>query len=712
MKTSISQNKVIVKANGVVGPQGPKGGFETAFTGDAGISGSLSIHGNQLITGSLTVSGSGTLENIGPFNQTGISTLIGETVISGSLNVTGGITGSIFGTATSASFAVTASHALFAVSASHEITFEISSSHALTANTASFAISSSLAQEASNNFETISYNNTTFNITAIRSNGGQQSAAITNVPSASHAHTASFAGNLFGTPSITVNHITASGNISASGDIFANDITLNGLGVSDKPNVILKRGSVTGAELKMGSGGNDAGILRLNNTAGGQDILLQAQGISYFSQSLKIGVAYDYPETNPATLTVGGNISSSGAFHTLSHITSSGNINASGHLEGGGLKIDNAEIFAGPSILKLQSGSDATDSAAVLRTSNERLLINSAGAFDTIEALNAGLIATNITASGAISASGVINGQNLFGGVFGRIYPDSAQTSNNQFFTANANGINSNSSFTVTGNVTASGNISASGEIETNKFVSNGVDVAQFAAGAVQLGGGILQPTALSGTGITLGITGQNQPVTVISALTASIISASGHLAVNDVHANNFRLMTPADAAGSFPMIKTTGNHQASTAKIFIGDADEFDTNSHILIDPPNESATFLELNTTISGSLLVRENATLQGGRPITTHTTSPISSSLTNAGRYHIVGGNLTCSIVQSTAVIGAEYEFFQTSSAGNFLFESASGITVISKNGSMRLAQQGSAAVLKKVNSTIYHLMGDLT
>jgi hypothetical protein len=95
MKTSISQNKVIVKANGVVGPQGPKGGFETAFEGDAGIIGSLNIDGNQLITGSLTVSGSGTLENIGPFNQTGISTLVGETVISGSLNVTGGITGSI-----------------------------------------------------------------------------------------------------------------------------------------------------------------------------------------------------------------------------------------------------------------------------------------------------------------------------------------------------------------------------------------------------------------------------------------------------------------------------------------------------------------------------------------------------------------------------------------------------------------------------------------
>jgi hypothetical protein len=585
------------------------------------------------------------------------------------------------GTIESASFAVTASHALFAVSASHEITFEVSSSHAQTADQA---------------------------------------------------------GNLFGTPSIVVNHITASGNISASGDIFANDITLNALGVSDKPNVILKRGSVTGAELKMGSGGNDAGILRLNNTAGGQDILLQAQGISYFSQSLKIGVAYDYPENNPATLTVGGNISSSGAFHTLSHITASGNINASGHLEGGGLKIDGAEIFAGPNILKLQSGSDVTNTVTVLRSSNDRLVINGGGDFNTIEALNADLIAVDIKATGLISASGNVFGNNIYAGVTGRIYPSSAQTSNNQFFSADANGINSNSSFAVTGNVTASGNISASGDIVGATFGNSsgnivfagnvsgsGANSSYFGdeynahggdanSGFTLLSLGSKPSIFANGASLQIGnATNSTQTgIHLVGNVTASIISASGHLAVNDVHANNFRLMTPADAAGSFPMIKTTGNHQASTAKIFIGDMDEFDTNSHLIIDPPNESATFLELNTTISGSLLVRENATLQGGRPITTHTTSPISSSLTNAGRYHVVGGNLTCSIVQSTAVIGAEYEFFQTSSAGNFLFESASGITVISKNGSMRLAQQGSAAVLKKVNSTIYHLMGDLT
>jgi len=111
--------------------------------------------------------------------------------------------------------------------------------------------------------------------------------------------------------------------------------------------------------------------------------------------------------------------------------------------------------------------------------------------------------------------------------------------------------------------------------------------------------------------------------------------------------------------------------------------------------------------NITASGTGL------FQAGKPIITHTTSPISSSLANAGKYHIVGGTLTASIVlDSTCPIGAEYEFFQTSSVGQFLFESASGTTVISKNGSLRLAQQGSSAVLKKVATDTFHLMGDLT
>ena len=97
-------------------------------------------------------------------------------------------------------------------------------------------------------------------------------------------------------------------------------------------------------------------------------------------------------------------------------------------------------------------------------------------ASDTLDIYGATSILGSLTASGAISASGNILGNNFYGGVFGRIYPSSAQTSNNQFFTSDANGINSNSSFNVTGHITASGNISASGNFFGDEFNAHGND--------------------------------------------------------------------------------------------------------------------------------------------------------------------------------------------------------------------------------------------
>ena len=63
------------------GPQGPVGPIPN--TGSFALTGSNEFVGDQTITGSLTVSGSSTFTNIGP------------AVFSGSLEVTGGITGSI-----------------------------------------------------------------------------------------------------------------------------------------------------------------------------------------------------------------------------------------------------------------------------------------------------------------------------------------------------------------------------------------------------------------------------------------------------------------------------------------------------------------------------------------------------------------------------------------------------------------------------------------
>jgi hypothetical protein len=59
-----------------------------------------------------------------------------------------------------------------------------------------------------------------------------------------------------------------------------------------------------------------------------------------------------------------------------------------------------------------------------------------------------------------------------------------------------------------------------------------------------------------------------------------------------------------------------------------------------------------------------------------------------------------------------IGAEYEFFQSSSVGNFLFQTGSGVSLFSKNDNRNIAGQYSGATLKKVAADTFHLVGDLT
>ena len=58
------------------------------------------------------------------------------------------------------------------------------------------------------------------------------------------------------------------------------------------------------------------------------------------------------------------------------------------------------------------------------------------------------------------------------------------------------------------------------------------------------------------------------------------------------------------------------------------------------------------------------------------------------------------------------GAEFEFFQSSSVGNFLFQTGSGVSLLSKNDNKNIAGQHSGATLKKVAANTFHLVGDLT
>ena len=89
--------------------------------------------------------------------------------------------------------------------------------------------------------------------------------------------------------------------------------------------------------------------------------------------------------------------------------------------------------------------------------------------------------------------------------------------------------------------------------------------------------------------------------------------------------------------------------------------------------------------------------------------------SASMAYAGHYNIDHGGLTCSILThaTTAVDnGTEYEFFQTSSLGNMLFETGSGVSLYVKNDNLNIAGQYSGASLKKVATNTWHLVGDLT
>tara|TARA_R110000782_G_scaffold35158_6_gene84139 strand:- start:12 stop:479 length:468 start_codon:yes stop_codon:yes gene_type:complete len=117
-------------------------------------------------------------------------------------------TGSIF-IPVSSSHAITASHALFAVSASHEITFELSSSHAINADTASFSTNFTASGNISASGTITSANST---IITRQYFGGFGGSNIHFTPAGSNL--ALVNGGL------TISEITASGNISASGEII------------------------------------------------------------------------------------------------------------------------------------------------------------------------------------------------------------------------------------------------------------------------------------------------------------------------------------------------------------------------------------------------------------------------------------------------------------------------------------------------------------
>ena len=653
-------------------------------TGDTTIVGDLIVTGSQIITGSLTISGSDTLTNIGPFNQTGISNIAGNTTISGSLILSG-------------------------------------SDHVVSGSSLNV-----IAPTSINGTVDIIGNTDIQGDTDITGSLGILGNSSLNGD-------ISVTGNSTVTGNATINgDTTISGSLLASGShILEGDLTVKGL----DPEITIQGTTVNGdQQIKFKSeNGNQMFFMKSGVTNNIFNQFSMGAGSSetdlVIDNNGNVGVGTHTPSEE---LTVSGSISASGDFLLLGSVTTT-NITASGNISGSAtstLTIGGAATF-GTSTVVIDGTAGHITASGNISASGDIIANSFTG---NISPSNITQPFTNITASGDISASGVINGQNLFGGVFGRIYPDSSQTSNNQFFTADANGINSNSSFAVTGNVTASGNISASGNIFGVGYHSNGAIFAQFDSGIINLGGAVLNPAALTGTSITLGMAGQNQPVTIISALTASsnisgssttVFSGNQYRATSgfrmlqassDVLLNSNNLPILSHDNSGTPIVTSLGSDDIggsnlSQVRLITDQGEILAVSGSTVTVGANASSPHGTEALNVRGNVSSSGFGLFQAGKPIVTHTTK-FSASLSHAGFYNIVGGDLTCSISTSLAPVGAEFELFQTSSTGNFLFETGSGVTLISKNNSLRLAQQGSSAVLKKVSDDTYHLMGDLT
>ena len=191
-------------------------------------------------------------------------------------------------------------------------------------------------------------------------------------------------------------HITSSGNISASGNIIAdfpdtNDNALHYPLVTDG-NTIEKL--------------ND---LNFNPSTG----LVQV-GSSLQVNSTNIVLGSTGTISTTSHITAGGYISSSGAINTLSHITASGNISASGtaHIIGGNVQVDEFSCLGDAVFGRHLSHQGDSDTKITLETNTISITAGNT-AHMSFTQTGGTQILTNITASGNISASGVIYGKQI-----------------------------------------------------------------------------------------------------------------------------------------------------------------------------------------------------------------------------------------------------------------------------------------------------------
>ena len=303
-----------------------------------------------------------------------------------------------------------------------------------------------------------------------------------------------------------VGHVTASGNISSSGDLFGTNLTVAAVTNTD-------RLIVDQIDAK-----NEVGLRIMNDvTASGN---ISASGIVYAARIYPDGPDSPYLDSGTGT-PAGPNIGSSTGFYATTDITASGNISASGDLLCNNLDIDgNIKLDNGAIIYSEYTNRGRIDLYS--SNTNESLQVRLQGDGTKLDIKrNSGIdITGNITASGNISASGEVYASRHYvdnyialdtTGTTGTLYAHSGLT---DIHIGKNDGVIKN--IKASGHITASGDISSSGYITANRFY--GYDNTTVGAAYIS--------KAQIGTGL-----GTNGSWTVGSHITASgNISSSGYI--------------------------------------------------------------------------------------------------------------------------------------------------------------------------------------
>ncbi len=278
----------------------------------------------------------------------------------------------------------------------------------------------------------------------------------------------------------TTSHITASGNISASGDLYTDGINIGGnVALTDSGTELYLGNDNTWTNINYGRESTDThtfngsiGGYLTNITASGnisasgvvRAITLKTNTISQINNKIQLTNG-STTLANPQSL-----VNVVGDLFVNSHITASGNISASGlsHKFGGN------SIFGGSISGMHTVGGNGT--SLVLSKDASTVVTPGADIY-----VNGNLkVATHITASQNISASGTIYASKLEVNEITSSFVTSSTSILIQNITSSGDSLFGNDptdTHTFTGDITASGNISASGQLITQTLSVKGGSV-------------------------------------------------------------------------------------------------------------------------------------------------------------------------------------------------------------------------------------------